>query len=160
MESRLDCFVEFVRGSGRPGAAQVFIPVVDPAVVDQPVMCVEDRRFRRNLCLRLRDQRMLRIAQRGELVAILAFMLSNFFRRSGLAKINKPKARLARVLAADTLNQRRITVGDGAVRAHEYEHNRLSRGLLKRIGGTPIEMKRRLLRGLRKRKSQKNSPSD
>src|SRR5919108_4755535 len=114
-EGGMDGVVEFVRGSGVARVAEVFIPVIDAAVVDQPVMRVENCSFGCDLNLRLRDKCMLRVAQRGELVAIFAFVLANFFRRGRFPKIDKPKARLTGILRADSLNQQRITVGDGTI---------------------------------------------
>src|ERR671922_1530125 len=94
-ESRLNGIVEVMGGSGGPSVAKVFIPVIYAPVVDQPVMRIEDRYFRRNLRLCSRDQCVLRITQRVELVAIIALMLANFFRSSRLAKIDQPEAHFA-----------------------------------------------------------------
>jgi hypothetical protein len=80
-------------------------------VIDKPVVRVEDRRFRRHLHLRLRGERVLWIAQRRELVPIFAFMLADFFSGSALARVDQPERDLGRVVRADLLNQRRITVG-------------------------------------------------
>ena len=43
--------------------AEVFVPVINAPVVDQPVIGVKDGGFRCDLHLRLRDQHMLRIVQ-------------------------------------------------------------------------------------------------
>src|SRR5882762_1895072 len=68
-ESGLDGFVEFVGGGGGTGVSDVLVQVIDPAVVEQAVINVEYGHFRSDLDVSLIDKRVLRIAQRSELVA-------------------------------------------------------------------------------------------
>src|SRR2546425_10359390 len=148
-ENGLDGIVEFVGRGGAAGAPKVFVHVINTAVIEQAATGVEDGRFRRDLDFRLSDEHVLWIAQRREFIAILEFMLANFSRRSSPARIDKPEGYLRCVLRADSLNQRRVTVGDRAVRAHEDEHNGVSRSGQKWICRGAVKMQRRLLGGAR-----------
>ena len=116
---------------------------------------VEHGRFRRDLNLRLRGEGVLRVAKRREFVPILTFMLANFCGRSGLARVDQPEGNLGFIARANLLNQRRVPIGNGAVRAQKNEDHRFSRSCQKRIGRSPIEMERRLLSGQRKGQSEK-----
>src|SRR6266566_2650065 len=139
-ESGLDGIVKLVCRGGGTGASEIHVQVIDAAVIEQPVIGVEDGRFRRNPDLSLSDERVLRIAQRREFVAVVAFMLANFFSGSHPAGIDEPEGYSSSILRADSLNQRRIAVGDRAISAHEDEHNRFSRGCQKGICWGAVEM--------------------
>src|SRR5260370_318044 len=63
---------------------------------------------------------------------------------------------LGSILRADSLNQRRIAVGDRAVSAHEDEHNRFSRSCQKGICWCAVETQRRFLGGGRRGQLEKD----
>src|SRR5713101_5153902 len=150
VESGSDGIVEFVCGGRGAGTSEILVQVIDTAVIEQAVIGVENSSFRGNLDLSLSDECVLWIAQGGELVAVVLFMLANFFSGRRPAWIDEPQGNLRSVLGADSLNQRGIAVGDRAVSAHEDEHNRLSRSCQKGICRAAVEIQGRLLGGRRR----------
>ncbi len=74
-------------------------------------------------------------------------MLANFFDGSCPAGIDEPQGYLGAIFRADSLDQRRVPVGDRTVRAHEDENNRLSRRCQEGVRRGAVKTQRRLLGG-------------
>src|SRR5690242_1653838 len=75
--SSLNGVVKFV-GSGRwPGAAEGFVPVVDPSVIDQPVSSIENCNFRRHLYLAQLYQFVMRITQSRKPISKVVQIFAN-----------------------------------------------------------------------------------
>src|SRR6266567_7927573 len=89
-ESGLDGIVKLVCRGGGTGASEVLVQVIDTAVIEQVMVGIENSRFRSDLDLSLSDECVLWIAQRGEFVAVVAFMLANFFSGIRPAGIDEP----------------------------------------------------------------------
>ena len=75
VQRRLYRIIKFVRGGSASGMAKFFIPIVDAAVIDELALAVEYRNFRRDFYLAEFDQRMLRVLQRREFVAVFLKVL-------------------------------------------------------------------------------------
>lgn len=97
-ESRLDGVFEFVGRSGAAGVAEILVQIINAAVIEELVICIEDSSFGRYLDLRLGYQRVLRIAQREEFVAVLLLVLADLVSRCCFARIDKPEPHLVPVL--------------------------------------------------------------
>ena len=69
---------------------EILVQVIDAAVIEQVMIGVENSRFRGDLNLSLSDEGVLWITQRGESVAVVAFMLANFFTGSRSAGVDEP----------------------------------------------------------------------
>ena len=87
-EGGQDGVVEFVGGGRGAGMAEILIQVIDAAMINQPVLRVEDSRLRRHLDLTFRYKCVLGIAQGGKLVAIISLVLANLLRRCCFAGID------------------------------------------------------------------------
>src|ERR1700674_4901018 len=145
VEGGLDGIFEFVCGGGGARASEILAQGINTPLVEQVMIGVKNSRFRRDLYLSLRDQCVVWIEQRGEFIAVVTFMLANFICGSRPAGIDEPQGHFGSISRANSLNQRRIAVGDRAVTAYEDEHNRLSRSCQKGICRGAVEMQSCLL---------------
>src|SRR5580698_5291996 len=89
--------LQLMRCGDAARAANILVKIVDPAVIDQTPVGTKYGNFRRNLDLTLLYKHMLRIAQRWNLVTVLALVLADHFRGFRLARINQPERRLRRM---------------------------------------------------------------
>ena len=67
-----DGIFQFVGGRLRTRPAQIDVPIVDPTVVDQFAIAIEDGYFRSDLHMTHLDQRMLGISQHRHVISELA----------------------------------------------------------------------------------------
>src|ERR1700731_67382 len=110
------------RGDRTP-PSEILVQIVDPAVVDEAPIGVEDRRLRRYLDVTLLDKGVLRIAEGRNLVTEVPHMLANHFGRFRPARIDQPKYGFADVLHADALYRWGISIRNGAVGSNEEQNH-------------------------------------
>ena len=96
------------------------------------------------------NERVLRIAEGWKLVAEAAQVFADFFRRFGLVRINEEERSFGFVAGAELLDQRSVTIGDGAIGANENEDDEFAVRGGEWVSGPAIKIERAGLRcGLR-----------
>src|SRR5579862_3679618 len=106
------------RGSG---AARIAIPIINPSVVDQLMVAIEDRRFGRNLHVAQSDQLVFRIAQPGQLITVVLKIFMDTAGRFGLVRKHQPETGSISVTFADLLDGGSVTAGDRAISPQKDE---------------------------------------
>ena len=101
------------------GAADVFVEIVDAAVIDQIASAVKHRRLWRYARVPQLDQGVGGIAQCWQSVGKVVQILPNFVRRLGCVREYQEKLRVAAVLRAEVLNRRRVAARDRTILADE-----------------------------------------
>src|SRR5882724_13182125 len=134
--------------------AKLPIEVVDPPVIDESTLRIEDRGFRSHLRVALLHQGMLRIAQSRQLVVEFLQVGTNAFRRFVFVWKDQPKSGLASVFHAHFLKERSITIRNRTIRSNENQHNDLAGSLLERILGRATEVESLLPCSRRKNKTK------
>src|SRR6267143_2301735 len=122
------------------GLAKLPVEVVDPPVIDESMLRIEDRDFRSHLCAALLHQGMLRIAQGRQLVAEFPQVGTNAFRRFVLVWKDQPESGLASVSHAHFLKERRIPIRDRTIRSNENQYDHLAGSFFERILGRASEV--------------------
>src|SRR6266436_2182917 len=132
------------------GFAKLPVEVIDPPVIDEFTLQIEDCDFRSLSCGALLHQGMPRIAQSWQLVAEFLQVGTNIFRRFALVWKDQPESGLASIFHAHFLKERCITIRNRTIRSNENQHNDLTRSFFERILGRATEVKSLLPRGHRK----------
>jgi hypothetical protein len=137
------------------GFAKLPVGVVDPPVIDEITLRIEDRGFRSHLCAALLHQGMLHIAQSWQLVVEFLQVRTNASRRFVFVGKDQPESGLASIFHAHFLKQRRIPIRNRTIRSNEKQHNYLAGSFFERILGRATEVASLLPRSHRKNKTQK-----
>src|SRR5467141_2706281 len=105
-DGRFDSVCQFVRRRTLSRVTKILVQIVNPAVINQPPVGVENRGLRSDLRLALLHQNMSWVAEGGERIAKLAIVLTNRIGRFFLAWINQKESHLVSILRAQLLNCR------------------------------------------------------
>jgi len=116
-----NCIAQLARGCRSSGTAEILIPVIYSAVIEQPAGRVEERGFRRDRGLGAFDKGMLYIAQSGDGVVEIPQVRLDL--RVGLLAIgiDQPKIDFAAKFLAQLLEQWRVPIRNWAIGAHKEQ---------------------------------------
>src|SRR5262249_3800096 len=121
------------------GAGRTFVPIVDAAVVEQVALRIENRGFWSDGGARKFDEGMIRIAERGDGVAILFQVFADFGGRSFPVGVEEGELWFGRIRFVQLLQRRRINIYVRTVSSNEDKDSNFPLGSFDGVEGFAVQ---------------------